>query len=77
VPDYTVVNPTFFDGIIDTIANVYHFNIPAFVQGYLEDATDNIKPELEMYQSAGTRNVILKANNSRTPVVFEFTYTKF
>jgi hypothetical protein len=68
---------TFFDGGIDTVANVYNFNIPAFVQAYLEDATDQVEPELEIYQSSGTRNVVFGANKNKTPVKFEFTYTKF
>jgi hypothetical protein len=66
----------FFDGRLDTVLNVYNFNIPAFVQAYLEDATD-IKPELEIYQGPGTRNVVLDANKNKTPVKFEFTYTNF
>ncbi|MDO9339859.1 MAG: DUF4270 family protein [Bacteroidales bacterium] len=78
VPDYNIDQyHSFFDGTIDTTANLYKFNIAAFVQGYLEDATGVIKPELELFQGAGTRNVILKANNSKTPVKFELTYTKF
>ena len=67
----------FFDGTIDTIAKVYNFNIPAFVQEYLERYHRYFKPELEIFQTSGTRNAILKANNSKTPVKFEFTYTKF
>ena len=70
-------NYNFFDGKFDATANVYNFNIPSFVQKYLEDATGVIKPELELFQGVGTKNVILKANNSKTPVKFEFTYTKF
>ena len=78
VPDYNIdTYHSFFDGTVDTTANVYNFNLAAFVQAYLEDATDDIKPELEMFQRTGTQNVILKANNSKTPVKFEFTYTKF
>jgi hypothetical protein len=78
VPDYNIDQyHSFFDGTIDTTAKAYKFNISAFVQGYLEDATGVIKPELELFQGAGTRNVILKANNSKTPVKFELTYTKF
>ena len=76
VPDYTI-NTTFFDGSLDSTANVYKFNIPAFVQEYLKNKSDTIKPELEVFQSLGTKNVILKANKSKTPVKFEFTYTKF
>jgi hypothetical protein len=67
----------FFDGVIDSVANVYNFNIPAFVQSYLEDATNLVEPELEIYQSSGTRNVVFGANKNKTPVKFEFTYTKF
>jgi len=78
VPDYNVDEfHAFFNGGLDTVANVYNFNIPAFVQGYLEDATGQVEPELEVFQGAGTKNVILKANNSKTPVKFQFTYTKF
>jgi hypothetical protein len=76
VPDYTI-NATFFDGSLDSTANVYKFNIPAFVQTYLRNKSDTIKPELEVFQALGTKNVILKANKSKTPVKFEFTYTKF
>lgn len=67
----------FFDGYIDTVAMVYRFNIPAFVQGYLQDATNGVKPELDIYQGTGLKNVVLKANKNNTPVKFEFTYTKF
>jgi hypothetical protein len=79
VPDWSIESTyhTFFDGKLDSTTNVYRFNIPAFVQAYLKDKTGNIKPELEIYQGAGTNNVVLKANKSKTPVKFEFTYTKF
>jgi hypothetical protein len=82
VPDYTMGGSydsyhDFFDGYIDTVAMVYRFNIPAFVQGYLQDATNSVKPELDIYQGAGLKNVVLKANKNNTPVKFEFTYTKF
>jgi hypothetical protein len=82
VPDYGLngadLNNTFFNGIIDSVANTYTFNIPTFIQGYLKDATGEIKPELEIFLGAtGTKNVILKANKSKTPVRFEFSYTKF
>jgi len=77
VPDY-LISASFFDGKVDTTANVYNFNIPAFVQGYLEDATGLEKPELDIFQgTTGTTNVIMRANNSKTPVKFEFSYTKF
>ena len=83
VPDYLMasasIDPThhFFDGTLDSVANVYNFNIPAFVQAYLKDATGDVKPELEIYQGSGTKNVILKANKNKTPLKFEFVYTKF
>jgi hypothetical protein len=77
VPDYNP-NNTFFDGKIDTVAMVYKFNIATFAQGYLEDTKDIIKPELEVILSSGnTKNVILNANSTTTPIKFEFTYTKY
>jgi len=78
VPDYNIDDiHSFFDGNIDTTANLYNFNIAAFVQIYLDDATGDIKPELEIFQTTGTKNAIFRANNSKTPVKSEFTYTKF
>jgi hypothetical protein len=78
VPDYNIDQyHSFFDGNMDTTANLYRFNIANFIQGYLEDASGNMKPELELFQGAGTKNVILRANKNKTPVKFEFTYTKF
>ena len=68
---------SFFDGTLDSTANQYKFNISSFVQGYFKDNVNGILPELEIFQGTGTRNVILRANNSKTPVKFEFTYTKF
>jgi len=82
VPDYLMaplsdLQQTFFSGVIDSVNNVYNFNIPAFVQGYLKDATNTVKPEVEIYQPSGLKNIVFKANNNKTPVKFEFTYTKF
>ncbi|HUX57719.1 MAG TPA: DUF4270 family protein [Bacteroidales bacterium] len=78
VPDYYIDKyHDFFDGRIDSINNVYKFNLATFVQGYFNDATDEVLPELELFQYGGIKNVILKANNSKTPVKFEYTYTKF
>lgn len=82
VPDYSLASTidaghNFFDGKLDSVAQVYNFNIPAFIQQYLEDATGNLEPEVEVYQGSGTKNVILNANTNKTPVKFEFTYTKF
>ncbi len=78
VPDYDPNNLDFFDGKVDTTAQVCSFNVASFVQGYLEDKSGLINPELEIFITpADTRNIILKANDSSTPVRFEFTYTKF
>jgi|WetSurMetagenome_2_1015567.scaffolds.fasta_scaffold02391_2 hypothetical protein len=79
VPDYSIDDyNSFFDGTLDSTNNVYNFNIAAFVQGYFEDATDNVKPELEIFQApTGIKNAIFKANASKSPVKFEFTYTTF
>ena len=79
VPDYSIdASHSFFDGTLDSVNKVYNFNIPNFVQGYLKDTKGLLKPELEVFQSTtDAKNVILKANNSKTPVKFEFSYTKF
>jgi len=77
VPDYNP-NNKFFDGIIDTTAMVCKFNLASYVQGYLKDTKNEIKPELEIFvPTSDTKNVIIKANNSTNKVKFEFTYTKF
>jgi hypothetical protein len=79
VPDYSIDKyHTFFDGTLDSTANVYNFNLATFVQRYLDDTTGEIKPELEIYQGSGAaHNLILKANNSSAPAKFELTYTEF
>jgi len=78
VPDYGIDEyHTFYGGVLDTVNKVYNFNIASFMQRYLEDSTDKLKPELDMLIPEGTKNAILKANNSSTPIKFEFTYTKF
>jgi hypothetical protein len=78
VPDYNLDSyHSFYDGTLDTLNYVYNFNLAAFVQKYFSDTADTIKPELELFLGGGTKNGILKANNSKTPVKFEFTYTKF
>jgi hypothetical protein len=79
VQDYSI-SSAFYDGSPDTTAtiNVYNLNIPTFLQLYFEDTSNKLKPELEIFlSSASSNNVILKANNSHTPVKLEFTYTKF
>jgi hypothetical protein len=78
VPDYSIDDShSFFDGTLDSTANQYKFNIASFVQGYFKDNVNGILPELELFQGTGTKNVILRANKSKTPVKFEFSYTKF
>jgi hypothetical protein len=82
VPDYLLASTvdiahSFFDGKLDSIAYVYNFNIPEYVQEYLEDATNTLEPELDIFQGTGTKNVVLNANKNKTAVKFEFTYTKF
>jgi hypothetical protein len=77
IPDY-LISPSFFDGKPDTTANVYNVNLAAYVQSYLEDKTNTLKPELELFlSSSSAKNAILKANSSHTPVKFDFTYSKF
>jgi len=79
VPDYSSVSATFYDGTPDTtVANAYNLNIATFLQDYLDDTADTIKPELELFVADTSKyDVILKANKSYKPVKFQFTYTKF
>jgi len=79
VPDYSIETTyhSFFDGQLDSVNKVYNFNIPAFLQAYLEDTENKVDPEVEIYQTLGIRNVIFRANNNSNPPKFEFTYTKF
>jgi hypothetical protein len=93
VTDYLLASTTldlthaFFDGQLDTVAQVYNFNIPDFVQKYLNDNTGNVEPELEIYEGSRSpsqsvivpapTNAIFQVNKSKNPVKFEFTYTKF
>jgi hypothetical protein len=68
VPDYILSGDTyhtFFNGRADTINMVYVFNIPTYVQKYLEDTSGDILPELEVIEGSTTKNIILKANNSK------------
>jgi hypothetical protein len=75
VPDY-YVNTSFFDGTFNSTSKTYSFNLASFVQEYLEGRISD--PVVEMYYPEGEyKNVILKANNSHSPVKFEFTYTRF
>ena len=77
MPDY---NPgsAFYDGSPDTTKNVYNINIATWFQNYLEDKSDSITTNFELFLvPSSSNNVILKANDSHTPVRFEITYTKF
>lgn len=73
----------FYNGTADTSAtsnadDVYNLNIATFVQGYLDDKTNTILPELELFllPTAGN-NLIMRANGSYKPIKFEFVYTRF
>ena len=79
VPDYILdTGHKFFDGNLDTTNISYNFNIPSYIQLYLEDKSGELKPELEIFQDPiSTRNVILRANDNKFPVKFELTYTRF
>ncbi len=75
VPDYQV-SPSFFDGVFNSTNKTFSFNLASFMQEYFKG--NIIDPVVYMYYPEGEfRNVILKANNSRSPVKFEFVYTKF
>jgi hypothetical protein len=75
VPDYQV-NPAFFDGVFNSSKKTYSFNLAVFVQEYLKGNISD--PVVEMYYPEGEyRNVILKANDSHSPVKFDFIYTRF
>ena len=75
VPDY-YVSSTFFDGTFNTAAKTYSFNLSAFAQEYLEGRIPD--PVVDMYFPEGEiKNVILKANNSPSPVGFQFVFTQF
>jgi hypothetical protein len=75
VPDYTL-SSTFFDGTFNTSSKVYNFNLASFAQEYLEGRIP--LPEVDMYFPEGeVKNVILKVNDSPSPVKFQFVYTRF
>lgn len=75
VPDYQV-GTSFFDGTFNSTSKTYSFNLASFVQEYVEGRIKD--PIVEMYIPEGEyKNVILKANNSLSPVKFEFIYSQF
>jgi hypothetical protein len=78
VPDYLIdAQGAFFDGNLNKLDSTYYFNIPTYIQAYLEDKNNEFKPELDIYQGNGLNSVILRANANKTPVKFEMTYTRF
>lgn len=79
VPDYNLdETSSYYGGRLDSVANVYNFNIAGFVQKYLDDVESGINPELEVFQAfSSTKSVALKGNESKEPIKFEFIYTKF
>ena len=79
IPDFYVDDyHEYFGGTLDTASNQYKFNISNFIQDYLTDTEDILKPELEIFQSpVEVKNAILKANGSKSPVRLELTITKY
>ena len=79
IPDFYIDEyHNYFGGSLDTTMNSYKFNISNFIQDYLNDKSGLLKPELEIFQSlTEVRNVILKANDSKSPVRLEMTRTNF
>jgi len=77
VHDYAT-GSSFYNGSPDTVAGVYNFNLGTFVQIFLDDTENKIKPELDLYiHPSSTLQAIMGANGNSKPVKFEFTYTKF
>ncbi len=56
---------------------VYNFNIVSYVQNYLGDEDNGLKPELDMMIAEGPeeRMLYLKPMGSASPVKFILTYT--
>lgn len=76
VPDYSI-SANLFDGTFNTTNRVYYFNVAAFVQKYLENTSDTIKPAVEMFLGQGEAvNAILRANGNSSTTKFELTFTK-
>ncbi|MCI0522482.1 MAG: DUF4270 domain-containing protein [Bacteroidales bacterium] len=73
VPDL-LHDPGFLDGTYYKLKDYYIFNIPTFIQEYLEGEIDN--PSVEMYYpSSFERNAIFKANGNNPTVRLEFSYS--
>ncbi len=75
VPDY-FISPLFFSGTFSTSSRHYVFNIPAFIQKYLEGEIED--PVIEIFTTAlNRRNVILKANDASVQPELQVSMTKF
>ncbi len=73
VPDL-VHDVSFMDGTYHKDIQSYVFNIPTFVQKYLEG--EIVNPSVELYfPLSADQNVIFKANQNDPTVSFEFAYT--
>ena len=81
VPDYFITTEegiSYFGGFFDEEKKEYRFNIASFVQNYLKDTQNKLKPEVEIFLPANNAaNAILKANDSKTPLKFELTLTNY
>jgi hypothetical protein len=81
VPDYFVVSEnsgSYFGGYFDEEKQEYQFNLSNFVQKYLKDTKNELKPEIEIFLPAdNAANAILKANDNKTPLKFELTLTDY
>ena len=77
VQDYEYVSTSFYFGALSSDEENYVFNIPTFVQAYLDDDTDSILPELEITMLQNSKNsAILKANESTIPPKMELSFVK-
>jgi hypothetical protein len=74
VPDY-IVNSAFFDGTFNSTAKTYSFNLASFIQEYIKGHISDSAVYMS-FPEGEYKNVILRANNSPTPVKFEFIYTR-
>jgi hypothetical protein len=79
VSDYSTAGSTFYDGTPDTVTTMsYNVNLATYLQQYLEDTSDSITTDLELFlPSTSDYNAIVTANKNHRRVKFEFTYTKF
>ncbi|HRR92741.1 MAG TPA: DUF4270 family protein [Bacteroidales bacterium] len=75
VPDY-YMSSAFYNGNLNSTTLNFTFNIAAFVQTYIDGKIPEAQLSLSLSDSE-YRNLILKANNSHTPVKFELTYTRY